>query len=112
MSTELVNLQEIVRDQIRETVMKAVPAETIDKIVRDFFNGEFKNFVISELKIQIEKKFKEDIHQQASGLYNSYGKQKLGDISNEVAKSIMDGFQQSILNTVMNQLRNSTYQSY
>jgi hypothetical protein len=101
MNNELITLQDAVRNQIKETVMRAIPSESIDKLVKDYFNGEFKSFVQSELKKAIEMKFREDVSQQAQLSYDQYGRNIMKNVCSEVGQSIMQGFQNAIISQVM-----------
>jgi hypothetical protein len=112
MTNELVTLQDAVRSQIKETVMKAIPSETIDKIVMDYFNGEFKDFVKKELQNAIAEKFREDVNAQATCSYDLYGRNILRNVSSEIASGIMEGFQRSIVNSVMGNLQNTNFRNY
>lgn len=102
----LQTLQDAVRDQVRNTVLQAIPAETIDSIVKDYFEKDFKVFVKKELEIVLKDRFNTEIQKVGEVVWSKSGQQHIQNISREVAESIMQGFESSLINNVVNNLRN------
>lgn len=104
--SDLITLQEAVRDQVRQTVLAAIPKESIDKIVKDYFENDFKVFVKKELELVLKEKFNAAILQEGEMQWRGSGRQQISRVSREVAESIMDGFANTIINNVINNMRN------
>lgn len=104
---DLVSLQEVVRDQVRQTVLAAIPKDTIDNIVKDYFENEFKLFVKKELEVVLKDKFKSAILSEGEAHWHRDGHPQVSNVSREVAESIMQGFATSIIHSVVSNMKNS-----
>jgi uncharacterized membrane protein YheB (UPF0754 family) len=107
MANELVSLQEAIKNEVREVVLKYVPQETVNNIIKSYLETEFKDLVKNELTMALKDKFKKDIEYQATIQYDRNGQETLNKVSSETAKYILEGFGQSLVQTVMNSLRNN-----
>lgn len=109
MANELQDLQNAVRDQVRETVLKAIPAQTIDAITKQYFDSEFKELVKTELRTALKDRFHEEILKQSQTEWDRHGREVMRLVSHDVARSILDGLGEALVQRVMSSIRNSTY---
>lgn len=108
--SNLTTIQDRVREEVKESIMKVLPQEVVDEIVKKTFETEIKTLMEEEIKQLFFKTYRDQVSLAAQELFNSQEtSDAVKNMMESAGKSFFQGMIQTAMSDVMNDFQQKLY---
>lgn len=105
--SDLVKIQDAVREDVKQSILKVLPSEVVDKVVSDIFEKEVKSQIEALFKETYRQNLRNKVCQIINSKYSDMVEEDIEKLSKSVGENFMRGFADSMVQEAVYKIQNS-----
>lgn len=105
--SDLMSIQDAVREDVKLSIMKVLPPEVVDKVVKEIFETEIKKQIENAFREEYRNQLKVKISDLICRQYQDTISEDVQVLAKKAGNEFMKGFTESLLHEALNRMQNN-----